>query len=147
MDAFGEKNKNKKINMEWRGSLHTVSVGGPGGGHRVLPTRDVLGHTKRERAARRASRLAQATSTGLSFALLKKWVVDLVLEGKRGATKSKGVRTNSPGQVVLVQNKRPSRSRLATLSSALPSHDMPARRARALPAEAGSGVGQTMCCC
>lgn len=66
--------------------------------------------------------------------------MDLVPEGKGGGTKSKGVRTNSLGRVVLVQNKRPSRSRLATLSSALTYHSMPARRARALRAEADSGV-------
>lgn len=126
--------------MEWRGSLHTVSVEVQRGGHRVLPTRAALGHTKGEHAAGQASRLAQDTSTRLSFALLKKWVVDWILEGKGGETESKGVRTNSPGRVVLVQNKRPSRSRLATLSSALTDHGLPARRAWALAAEADSGV-------
>jgi len=51
--------------------------------------RDVLGRTKRERAAGRASRLAQATSTGLSFALLKKWVLDLVREEREGQQSQK----------------------------------------------------------
>lgn len=83
--------------MEWRGSLHTVSVEVQREDTVCCPPRDVLGHTKGGRAAGRASRLAQATSTRLSFALLKKWVVGLVLEGKGGETKSERVRTNSPG--------------------------------------------------
>lgn len=39
-----------------------------------------------------------------------------------------------------MQNKRPSRSQPATLSSALTYHGVPARRARALRTEADSGV-------
>lgn len=57
----------------------------------------------------------------------------------RGDTVKRG-KTNSPGRVVLVQNKRPSRSRPATLSSALTYHGVPARRARALRTEVDSGV-------
>lgn len=149
---MGKKTKTtKKINMEWRGSLHSLR-GGPERGHRVLPPRDVLGHTKGRRAAGRASRLAQATSTRLSFALLKKWVVGLVLEGKGGETKSERVRTNSPGRMVLVQNEHPSKSRLARLPSARthPACQRGRRGPRPRRRTVGcgwSGGGQMTCCC
>lgn len=55
--------KNKKINMEWRGSQHAVSVEAPG---------------KCGKALHRP--FLWAPSMALSSALLKKWVVDLVLK-------------------------------------------------------------------
>lgn len=95
---WGKKQKQQK-NKYGVERLTTHSLcGGPERGHRVLPTRDVLGHTKRGRAVGRASRLAQATSTRHSFALLKKWVVGLVLEGKGGETKSEREPTAQGGQ-------------------------------------------------
>lgn len=125
--------KNQTINMEW--SLRR----GPREDSVCPPTR--TRRPRREHAPGRAS-LATRTGhrprtllrspqkTGCGFGAQRKGRGDTVKRGK----------TNSPGRVVLVQNKRPSRSRPATLSSALTYHGVPARRARALRTEADSGV-------